>query len=81
MNLGWECPKCHRVWSPAVLQCADCNCADHLRGSAIPYDPFHMPRNGDDPLRVPCGGDPLPTLPSITCGGVTSAAADVFFVA
>lgn len=18
---GWECPRCHRVWSPSVLEC------------------------------------------------------------
>ena len=21
---GWECPRCHRVWNPAVLACQHC---------------------------------------------------------
>lgn len=39
---GWICPKCKKVWAPVVLECTDCNCADHLRGGAIPYDPFEI---------------------------------------
>lgn len=23
--LGWECPKCHRVWGPQVAGCEVCN--------------------------------------------------------
>ena len=22
--LGWECPRCHRVWNPSVLACHHC---------------------------------------------------------
>jgi len=23
--IGWECPKCKRVWGPNVVQCGPCN--------------------------------------------------------
>lgn len=22
---GWVCPKCHKIWSPQVLECYSCN--------------------------------------------------------
>ncbi len=25
MSLGWECPRCHRCYSPFVQQCLRCN--------------------------------------------------------
>lgn len=67
MNTGWICPKCQKVWAPSMLECSACNCADHLRGGAIPYDPFTLP-----PFRAPSSGDPLPNYPSILCGGVAT---------
>lgn len=24
-NTGWECPKCHRIYSPSVKTCECCN--------------------------------------------------------
>lgn len=27
MTQGWECPKCHRVYSPTVTECGPCNAA------------------------------------------------------
>ena len=24
-NVGWECPKCGKVWGPQVEGCLDCN--------------------------------------------------------
>lgn len=26
-NSGWECPKCHSVYAPTVLECKKCNSA------------------------------------------------------
>jgi uncharacterized OB-fold protein len=23
--IGWQCPRCDRVWSPTTIACADCN--------------------------------------------------------
>jgi hypothetical protein len=23
--MGWECPKCGKIWAPSVEECADCN--------------------------------------------------------
>lgn len=65
MNTGWICPKCQKVWAPSMLECTACNCADHLRGGAIPYDPFTLP-----PFRVPpSSGDPIP-MPTFLSGGI-----------
>lgn len=25
MNTGWECPRCHRVYSPTTKTCDHCN--------------------------------------------------------
>lgn len=26
--VGWECPKCHRVWGPQVTECKACRQAE-----------------------------------------------------
>lgn len=70
MNFGWECPKCHKVWAPSVLECGDCNCADHLR--ALPVTPFDISPHIVPPSfpHQPTSGDPLPLLPTIVCSGI-----------
>lgn len=25
MTMGWECPKCHRVYAPLEMECKSCN--------------------------------------------------------
>lgn len=27
---GWVCPRCHRIWNPAITGCLDCNAASVL---------------------------------------------------
>ena len=35
-SIGWECPRCHRCYSPRVPQCHAVDCAPEDRSSALP---------------------------------------------
>lgn len=42
-NLGWECPSCHRCYSPTVEQCSACQPAEHLVPGTAPEPPPNHP--------------------------------------
>jgi hypothetical protein len=59
-NMGWECPVCHKCYSPSVVQCYTC-------GEPITTVSFPPNNPQSDPLGVcyACGikhwpGDPCP---------------------
>lgn len=35
---GWECLRCHRIWSPQVNGCEFCNFIDRLEGKDVDRD-------------------------------------------
>lgn len=75
-NHGWQCPKCDRVYSPVILECAKCN-----DRAAIPvpmYEPVYVPDLFVAPYHwtIP-SQNPIVDPPfRVTCGS-TFAASDV----
>jgi len=43
-NNGWSCPRCHKIYSPAVVECNGCN-SQRLTQTigTIPANPFIAP--------------------------------------
>ncbi len=35
---GWECVRCHRIWSPQESGCEFCNFIDRLEGKDVDHD-------------------------------------------
>lgn len=35
---GWECTRCHRIWSPREVGCEFCNFIDRLEGKDVDRD-------------------------------------------
>lgn len=61
--MGWECPKCHRVYAPHVLSCS-CSATVVVPvypGPVVPFYPTWQPH-------------PWWTLPQVTCGADNEAA-------
>lgn len=38
LTRGWECLRCHRIWSPQVTGCEFCNFIDRLEGKDVDRD-------------------------------------------
>ena len=38
LTKGWECLRCHRIWSPQVTGCEFCNFIDRLKGKDVERD-------------------------------------------
>jgi len=38
LTRGWECLRCHRIWSPQVNGCEFCNFIDRLEGKDVERD-------------------------------------------
>lgn len=38
-NIGWECPKCGRIWGPQIESCLYCNDKDNVLDQQ-PTKPF-----------------------------------------
>lgn len=55
---GWECPKCHKVYSPAVEECKGCNSVFD-QYPKTPIEPYKWPKDGT-------GDFPIPQFPNTT---------------
>lgn len=60
-NLGWECPKCGRVYSPLTSMCAHCGRSDQIKTNDQ-TQPDQQPW-----VKRGSTGDPPPFFPETTC--------------
>lgn len=40
-TMGWECPKCHRIYAPSITECVQC--APPMRGKWTITGPQYIP--------------------------------------
>ena len=46
-RLGWECPKCHKVYSPDIKECSACNVVQNIKLPSPTYVPIPEFGTGD----------------------------------
>lgn len=64
--MGWICPRCGRVYGPAVTECGACNAAM----AQFPVISWHWRYDTPDWLLEPWGG------PKIMCGASNTGGGD-----